>query len=93
VQVPVANVKTTNKLGETRPNLYDKGAIIKVGDSFRAWENASRVRECFVRPWGHKACRNALRILHLFSDAWLARGCHALAVLARSDERRRETLA
>jgi hypothetical protein len=38
VQVPVANVKTTNKLGETRPNLYDKGAIIKVGDSFCAWE-------------------------------------------------------
>ncbi len=50
VQVPVANVKTTNKLGETRPNLYDKGAIIKVGDSFCAWENASGVRECCVRP-------------------------------------------
>ncbi len=57
MQVPVANVKTTNKLGETRPNLYDKGAIIKVGGSFCAWEYASRMRECFVRPWGHKACQ------------------------------------
>jgi hypothetical protein len=78
VQVPVANVKTTNKLGETRPNLYDKGAIIKVGDSFCAWKNASRVRERFVRPWSHKTCRDALRMLRSFSDAWLARGCHAL---------------
>ncbi len=75
MQVPVANVKTTNKLGETRPNLYDKGAIIKVGDSFCALENASRLRERFVRSWSHKARQVALRMLRSFSDAWLARGC------------------